>query len=346
MADMDNLAIDRSNLPRLRPGVPRSGAGPVRFSLDEVPARDRLAVYRDFFGRSVCRFEIDPLDGIRFDVDVMLHSLPGLQLFTGKVQGARCGRPPSLLGDGTDGLALVVNLAGPYLASQLGKEFVLDDGEATLVSEADPFFLTHHPPGGLLVLRVPRALLAPLVTRPEDRILNRIPSETSALRLLRSYVALAWSEPGIEDQAIRQSVATHLHELLALAVGAAPDSEAAAIGRGMRAARLHAIKKDIAENLNQASLSVAEIARRHACTPRFVQRLFEAEGTTLTEYVLDQRLARAHRLLTDPRRAGEKIGAIALDAGFSDLSYFNRAFRRRFGDTPSGVRAEATKMRS
>jgi methylphosphotriester-DNA--protein-cysteine methyltransferase len=37
-------------------------------------------------------------------------------------------------------------------------------------------------------------------------------------------------------------------------------------------------------------------------TPRFIQRLFKAEGTTFIEYVLAQRLARAHRALIDPRR--------------------------------------------
>ncbi|MEN3383321.1 MAG: hypothetical protein V7608_3365, partial [Hyphomicrobiales bacterium] len=43
-----------------------------------------------------------------------------------------------------------------------------------------------------------------------------------------------------------------------------------------------------------------------------------------------------------PRYAGQKISAIAFDAGFGDLSYFNRAFRRRYGAAPSEVRAAAT----
>jgi AraC-like DNA-binding protein len=33
-----------------------------------------------------------------------------------------------------------------------------------------------------------------------------------------------------------------------------------------------------------------------------------------------------------------KVGDLALETGFTDLSYFNRSFRRRFGDTPSGFR--------
>jgi AraC-like DNA-binding protein len=86
---------------------------------------------------------------------------------------------------------------------------------------------------------------------------------------------------------------------------------------------------------------VASLARRHGCTPRFVQRLFETEGTTFTEYVLAQRLARAHRMLLDPRREGEKISVVAYDSGFGDVSYFNRMFRRQFGAAPSDIRAQA-----
>ena len=72
--------------------------------------------------------------------------------------------------------------------------------------------------------------------------------------------------------------------------------------------------------------------------------MFEAEGTTFTQYVLAQRLARAHGLLADPRLRAEKITALALDCGFGDVSYFNRAFRRRYGVAPSDVRAQASDV--
>jgi AraC-like DNA-binding protein len=85
---------------------------------------------------------------------------------------------------------------------------------------------------------------------------------------------------------------------------------------------------------------VTALAVRHRHPPRSIQRMFEAEGTTLTEYLLAQRLAHAYRLLMDPGRAGEKIATIAYDSGFGDLSYFNRAFRRRYGVVPSDLRAQ------
>jgi hypothetical protein len=45
-------------------------------------------------------------------------------------------------------------------------------------------------------------------------------------------------------------------------------------------------------------------------SPRSLQKLFDNDGTTFSEYVLGQRLAHAHRALSDPRRMGEKIATI------------------------------------
>ena len=67
--------------------------------------------------------------------------------------------------------------------------------------------------------------------------------------------------------------------------------------------------------------------------------LFEQDGTTFSEYLGLQRLALAHRLLGDPGNDRRKISDIALAAGFGNVSYFNRAFRRLFGATPSDIRS-------
>jgi AraC-like DNA-binding protein len=60
---------------------------------------------------------------------------------------------------------------------------------------------------------------------------------------------------------------------------------------------------------------------------------------TFSEFVLTRRLAVAHRLLTDRRLTHRSVTSIAFDAGFADLSYFNRVFRRRHGATPTEIRA-------
>ena len=71
--------------------------------------------------------------------------------------------------------------------------------------------------------------------------------------------------------------------------------------------------------------------------------LFADEDTSFSDFVLNARLAHAYRLLTDPRRLDRNISSLAFEAGFGDLSYFNRAFRRRYGTTPSEVRAAVSR---
>jgi AraC-like DNA-binding protein len=48
-------------------------------------------------------------------------------------------------------------------------------------------------------------------------------------------------------------------------------------------------------------------------------------------------------MLDNPWLGERTISAIAYEAGFADLSHFNRAFRRRYGETPSDVRARALR---
>jgi AraC-like DNA-binding protein len=90
-------------------------------------------------------------------------------------------------------------------------------------------------------------------------------------------------------------------------------------------------------------VTIEAIAARHRVSVRYVQKLFEAEALTFSRFVLAQRLARVHRMLSDPRFAGRTISSIAFACGFGDLSYFNRVFRRQYGVTPSDLRAIARK---
>lgn len=165
-----------------------------------------------------------------------------------------------------------------------------------------------------------------------------IPRDNEALLLLTRYVRVLRRDPVMESPELRHLAVRHAHDLIAMALGATRDGAEIARGRGVRAARLRAIKADILEHLGSLDLCVTAVARRQRVTPRYLHMLFEAEGATFSEFVVRQRLARAHHLLTDPRRAGLTIAAIAFAVGFGDISYFNRTFRRRFGVRPSELR--------
>ena len=111
-----------------------------------------------------------------------------------------------------------------------------------------------------------------------------------------------------------------------------------ASGRGMRAARLRAAKTFVTLNIARQDLSARSVAAYLGVTPRYVHMLFETEALSLSELMVEQRLERSYQMLLDPQMIARTISTIAFAAGFSDLSHFNRTFRRRFGKTPSDAR--------
>lgn len=100
---------------------------------------------------------------------------------------------------------------------------------------------------------------------------------------------------------------------------------------------------DITANIDDCDLKAADVAQRQRVTARYVHKLFEREGLTFSAFVLDRRLSRAHRLLSEPRLADRMISSVACDVGFGDLSYFNRVFRRRYDATPSEIKRAAKR---
>jgi AraC-like DNA-binding protein len=197
--------------------------------------------------------------------------------------------------------------------------------------------------GGSLSFRIPRSILMSIVADIDDVVMHLIPQKTEALKLLAGYAAPLFHDIALATSEFRRTAVNHLHDLVALALGSAHDGSGLVNGRGIPAARLRMAKAYIIENSNRRDLSVGGVAAHLGLTPRNLQRLFEGEGTTFSEFLLAQRLSRAHRMLTEPRRAQSAVGAIAYDAGFGDLSYFNRSFKRRFGATPRDVRNEGAR---
>jgi AraC-like DNA-binding protein len=140
---------------------------------------------------------------------------------------------------------------------------------------------------------------------------------------------------------LRHMVATHMHGLATLLLGGAGDLELPE--QGLRAARLKAVKDHILAKIAQHDLSLGDVARSQQISESYIRQLLAETGTTFTDFVLGGRLARAHRMLLDPHCADRSISAVAYEAGFGDLSYFNRTFRRRYGATPSDIRRTAQR---
>lgn len=84
------------------------------------------------------------------------------------------------------------------------------------------------------------------------------------------------------------------------------------------------------------NLSVADMAKFCGWSSSHFMRWFKKmTGDSFTSYVNDRRLAEAAEAL---RQTDDKILTISQDAGFMNLSNFNRQFKKRYGVTPREYR--------
>lgn len=108
--------------------------------------------------------------------------------------------------------------------------------------------------------------------------------------------------------------------------------------------RLLRAESFIAEHLCEPELDAQAVARHVAMSPRHLNRLFEAHGHTVTQWIWRERLAAAHRLLADVR--APSIGDVAMQCGFATQAHFARLFRQAYGITPSEHRNAASSRGS
>lgn len=318
----------------------------LTFSTDELRPRERFDLWRDVLTRKLLRAAVDPISERPFRAEASLRAQHGVRMGVGRLEATVSHRTRDIVADDNDDVTLMVNLEGPFVVRLGGEDLSLDEGEALLTDCRQCGAFIRPAAGRLLCVRMPRSVLAEYTPTPEGAIGRKIPATCGPLRLLVGYVTTLTQSPALVlPPEASYAVIRHVCDLAALTIGPGRDGAHLAQNRGLAAARLQAIKAHINAGIGPWPLSIEAVAAGQGVSARYVRKLFEAEGLSFTNYVIERRLARAHAVLTEPLVAAPPVSAIAYDVGFGDLSYFNRAFRRRYGATPSDIRAEALRQR-
>ncbi len=310
----------------------------VRFSTADLPEEARAAMWRDHYCRMAMKLDIECNNDTPLECAILARTLPGVHMMSTALSPACIKRTREYLADGNGDLIFLINQSGLVAVHARGRDVVLREGDAILMSAGEVWIFDRPSHGSSLSFRIPRPILASLVADVDDAVMKLVPQNTEVLKLLAGYAAPLFNDVALTTPEFRRTAVNHLHDLVAVALGARHDGVGVANGRAVPAARLRMAKAYIIANSHRRELSVGSVSAHLGLTPRNLQRLFESEGTTFSEFLLAQRLSRAYRMLTEPRLAHSAVGAIAYDAGFGDLSYFNRSFKRRYGATPRDVR--------
>ena len=228
----------------------------------------------------------------------------------------------------TGAIAVYLTLRGDAWFECADTTYALRPGNI-LVSEADQPFARGFGCGlEELVVKVDRAALpeVPQLSGPVIASLRAGTNDQYARALARITArATRTSRPLPADER------TVLDLVAALAAGgpAAPAT-----------AHRTAARSYIEEHLTEPGLGAAQVAAAIGISERQLSRVFAADGVSIPRHILSRRLQLAYSMLSSTAAAAkpEAVVDIAVQCGFTSVTYFSHAFRQHFGHRASDIR--------
>jgi AraC-like DNA-binding protein len=305
--------------------------GMIRFSTNTVAAPQRLAYWNDLASAEFGPLVVDSTEPDRFEARLIRVPLGACFV------AAACSSPASVRCQGeksSDAMGGAVNLAlqrtGVSRRKQLGNTAELGPGDFVLVDRSRPHSVQFDRPSETLAVRIPVASILERVGDPDRYFGVRVPGNTAAGALLTSFVLTTFANlSDLTSPAAANTVGDVLLSLLELVYDGGKKlqfSSASGTGGG----HLQRARQYVETHLCDPEFSARDIAEHLSLCQRYVQTLFATLSVTPTVYILNRRLdVAAERLRHE--RGRPRVSQVAFSVGFSDLSYFSHAFRRRFG---------------
>jgi AraC-like DNA-binding protein len=306
----------------------------LSFTTDAIEPAGRFEAFRDALARGMFQFELEartaPYRGI-VDVDV------GGPVGFGRVFGSQAEffRTSAMARRCEEGVWVLLTRTGLMRLIHGEVEREVAPGTGVVINAVRPHAGQCVVDSDTWVIQVPDGLLR---AGGAGRDAVTLAMDAAATRMMFGVLEAHHRLAGAERDAIAGATGLYLADLVALAIGADADRIHLAGHRGARAARLQLVLDEIARRHLDSRLRAEDVAKSLDITPRYVHRLLEETGRSFSDHVLDHRLAFARRLLLDPQRRAMKVADLAYACGFADLSYFNRTYRARFGESPTDTR--------
>ncbi|ATG89308.1 helix-turn-helix domain-containing protein [Methylomonas koyamae] len=309
----------------------------LRLSTADLPPTQRRDWLHHVIGREYARVEITPPAQAELFNEMTIYPWQELRLSAIRSSSIGLYCPPCEPETASqDAYFAVVLLHGRYRLQQDGRAAELQAGDIALYDATRPHRIECPEPFAKLLVSVPRQLLQQRLVGVEHCSAMRIPGSGGLGAVTSDFLRSAARQADCIDAARFAPLAGQALDLLALTLSALRPGRFELADH--RAQALSRIKRLIEARLADPELDSAAIAGAARLSPRYINALFNAENTSLMRYVWQRRLQRCGEELRSERHAGRSLTEIALRWGFNDMSHFSRAFKRRYGCSPSDYR--------
>ncbi|TAJ68545.1 MAG: AraC family transcriptional regulator [Phenylobacterium sp.] len=324
----------------LRSAEGMRGRMPSQFRVDLSVTRGNareFELWRDGLGPMFAMDALDATSRSSFAIEATGYQFSDVAIVSGRSSAALFRRDPLTIARGAlDHISLLIYTEGGCALDIEGRSTEVQAGDVCFLDLSRPVTL-RAPDYASLTLILPRATLQPYVD-DLDTLHGRILRKSRPLNaMLVSHLEKLFAEAPALNAADGAVAAKGTAALIAAFAGASDDGRDV-IARSNSAATLLTFRRHIENHLGDLDLGPGSLYRRFGVSRATLFRAFEPMGG-VGRYILQRRLERARRLITDPAGAHHRVGAIALQCGFGNASVFSRAFQRAFGVSPTELRA-------
>lgn len=313
------------------------------WSTDHVTPEKRLKHWREMFCSTFIECDIDSMDGDAFNAALRFDRFGDVSVGTINAGRRRTTTTQAQANRNAEGVMLDIVWSGRYRYEGPTKTIELLPGDAVFAPNNVSDIMTAIEPAELRAVHIPAQFVEHVfgdVSSTTGRVLRHEQPES---RLLSAYLQAVHQTAGLNDPKTREIIGQQIVDLVITAVGRTHSEAIATAERGLKAARFKLASDEARRRLSEPMLNAQRVAEKMGLSERYVQRLFEENGLTVSQFIMDERLKRVRRMLLEPAQDHRHISDIAYGAGFSDITHFNRAYKRRFGEAPGMARSSGTK---
>jgi AraC family transcriptional regulator, positive regulator of tynA and feaB len=302
--------------------------------------RDKFDFWHDVVCRTVVDLECRPQGKDQFDASVQGVRFNAFSLSSIEATAHRVSRLPSGISrSGSDALIFNFVVAGRALAEQDGRSVVLGPGDGAVCDAERPYTLRFDNAFKVLAVKLPRAALSHRAASVHRVTALSLAESGQLCPILFAYLVGLTERAAHLGASSADKVTGNFVDLLGAALDEAISNSPLPLSE-YRSMALMRVREFVERHLGDCELDPATVASTLKLSPRYINKLFEADGTSLSRYIWRRRVERAATDLRDPAMQALGISAIAMALGFNDLSHFSRVFRQRFGMSPRDYRVD------
>ncbi|GAA2332648.1 helix-turn-helix domain-containing protein [Streptomyces cuspidosporus] len=312
---------------------------------DDLPQADRFGWWREMTASAMLPSLLDTDRRSRFRATADLVDLGGAQVTAMTYHSLTSLRTPKLIRQrDPESCLLSLTVHGTMTLSHCGREATAGVHQLLVFSSSRPFHgsaRAEDRPVSQILAQIPRSLIPVRPQTLDQAFATRIPAADAFGELLAHFLTQVTNRARQYRTSDRARLSAILVDLLSGLLAHRLEAEHELPAESRRRALFLEGKSVIQQRLGDPALSTAEVAAALHISPRSLNRLFESNGLTVSDWIRRQRLEGARHDLSDPAQRGTAVCRISARWGFSHPAAFSRAFRRGYGCSPQEYRQQA-----